>query len=101
MRPDQLLQALEQALKAQQPNLYDQHRKAGTMEALLRPILGQAEQSILDARQKAIEAATTEGSPEYVADPLRRTQVLNQAFLTAEETALNQAVEEVLSLEAE
>lgn len=100
MTPNQIKRALEVALKEQNPELFNSLKQAGTLEETLRPLVGRAEASIEEMRQQAIEAATTEGNPGFVANPQERIQTLNSQFLAAEEVALKQAVEELGSLQA-
>ena len=97
MTPKELKRALELALKDRQPELYAELKASNRLDEVLNPILGRAEESIAEARQQAIEAATTQGKPGYVADPMVRTQTLNLQFKEAENQALQQAVEEVTS----
>lgn len=98
MTPKQLRQTLDLALKDKQPSLYAQMKADGTLDETLNRLTTTAEESIAEARQQAIEAATSEGKPGYVADPTVRTQTLNSQFKAAEEIALNQAIEEIASL---
>ncbi len=100
MTPQQLKRTLELALKDKQPDLYQQLKTSGTLDEALAKVLAGAEQSIEQARQMAIEAATTQGKPGFVADPMLRQQTLNSQFKAAEEVALNQAIEEIESLQA-
>lgn len=98
MTPNQLRRTLELALKDKQPSLYAQLKASGTLDETLSKVMASAEQSISEARNQAIEAATTQGKPGFVADPTLRTQTLNSQFKAAEETALSQAIEEISSL---
>lgn len=100
MTPSQLKQALMLALKDKQPELYAELKASNRLDEILNPVLGKAEQTIAEARQQAVEAATTQGKPGYVADPTLRMQTLNSQFKEAENVALQQAVEEVASLAA-
>ena len=100
MTPNQLKTTLEQALKDRNPTLYAQLKADGRLIEVLQPIIGRMAESLEETRNQAIEAATTQGNPEYVADPMNRTQTLNSQFRAAEEVALQQAIEELDALEA-
>lgn len=95
MTPKELKQALLLALKDKQPELYAELKAANRLDEVVNPILGRAEETISEARQQAIEAATTQGKPGYVDDPMLRQQTLNSQFREAENVALAQAVEEL------
>lgn len=101
MTPNQLKQTLESALKNQRPSLYAQMKADGTLAATLNDLAATAEQSISDARQMAIAAATSEGQPGYVADPLLRQQTLNSQFKEAENVAISQAVEQIAAMDGQ
>lgn len=100
MTPNQLRTTLERALKDSNPSLYSTLKAENRLDEVLQPIIGRMVESLEDARSLAIEAATTQGKPGFVADPMLRTQTLNSQFKAAEEVALQQAIEELHALEA-
>lgn len=100
MTPNQLRQTLERALQDSNPSLYSTLKAENRLDEVLQPIIGRMVESLEDARSLAIEAATTQGNPGFVADPTLRTQTLNSQFKAAEEVALQQALEELDALEA-
>lgn len=100
MTPNQLKTTLEQALKDRNPSLFSKLKAENRLAEVLQPIIGRLMETLEDARSQAIEAATTQGKPGFVADPMLRTQTLNSQFRAAEEVALQQALEELDALEA-
>lgn len=100
MTDNQLLALLMRAMQGKAPQKFEQMKAAGTLNEYLQTLLGQTLEAISEARQDAISAATTQGSPQFVADPMARTQQLNTAQKAAEEVAIAQAMEQIEALQA-
>lgn len=101
MTPSQWKKTLEQAVKNLAPQAYAKMEADGTLEGYLRNLLANVSNTVAQMQDQAINSHVTQGNPQYVADPLTRTQAINQDAKSADETALSQAVEEIRSLEAQ
>ena len=99
MTPNQIKTTLALALQNSNPSLHSRLTAQNRLDEYLQPIIGRLMETLEDARSLAIEAATTQGKPGFVADPTLRTQTLNSQFKAAEEVALQQALEELDALE--
>lgn len=98
MTETQLLEILTQALMQNAPQAYRQMKSAGTLKEFLSNLAGVTLEAISEARQAAISAIVTQGSPQYEANPLKRAQQINMAEKSAEEVALSQAMETIAAL---
>lgn len=101
MTETQLLELLTKALQNKAPDAYRRMKADGTLDAFLSNLLATTLEAISEARQSAISNVVTEGSPQFEAQPLKRTQAINMAEKSAEEIALAQAMETIKALSAE
>ncbi|NLP64209.1 hypothetical protein [Paraburkholderia sacchari] len=101
MTDNQLLGILTKALREYAPKAYRKMAASGELNAFLENLMGVTLEAISAARQQEIASMVTQGSPQFEADPLKRTQQINMATKTAEELAIAQAVETIMALPAE
>lgn len=100
MNPKYLMELLTKALQTKAPQKFEQMKAAGTLGQFLQNLLAQTLEAISEARQDAISSAVSEGSQQFKANPLERTQAINSAQKAAEEVAIAQAMEQIEALQA-
>lgn len=91
---------LQKAMQERAPKAYRQLTQAGQLEATLDRLVAGHEQSLDDAMGAAMDSLSRQDSPQFQPDPMMRAQQFATRKLAAQETALNQAIEEIDSLSA-
>jgi len=96
MTPSQAVKTLEIALKDAQPKVYAQMQADKTLGDYLNRLAGQ----IQEQKEEVHHALANDPQFQKIADPMLKVQEANSRLKAAEEVALQQAIEEVQSLEA-
>ncbi len=91
---------LQQALRERAPKAYAQMKLDGSLDQTLSGMVAQHEQSLDDAMGMATDRLSRQNSPEFQPDPVKRAQAFAQMEKAAQETALNQAIEQIDALSA-
>ena len=97
MTPKQIRHALELAMKDKAPQQYAKMTADGTLAAYLNRLTADVQAS----QNEAHNALANDPQFQKINDPQTRTQEGNSRLKAAESVALEQAVEEISSLQAE
>lgn len=99
MTPKQMDKALDAAMQEYAPRAHRRMKANKTLEPYLKALTGRTLEAISEAKLQAGEASAMVNGPEYQADATSRMQTLNSQFAEIENEAIQQAVEEIASLE--
>lgn len=96
---NRIAQTLRLAMQDKKPEQYKQMEKAGTLDEYLELMAGGVVNEASEAVQDTLMDLATEGSKIFEPDSWKRVQKVNMANKTAEEAAMQNALEQIEALE--